>query len=172
MEEKPNNNFPIYLNVCYITQNIQIFLQWVFVSEMPCNPQTYGVWARKGNAKCHEKNSWRKGKASTKFSSSTIGRKPVEYKDILLPKSIYDIVCCQTPPNFHSLHTDCTTEHHLDLWYALSAKVEHSSYPRRSFAGVAHTTISLYLISKESAIWEMTQLVHICPNTRTQFPYR
>jgi hypothetical protein len=46
VEEKPNNNFPIYLNVCYITQNIQIFLQWVFVSEMPCNPQTYGVWAR------------------------------------------------------------------------------------------------------------------------------
>jgi hypothetical protein len=93
----------------------------------------------KGNAKCHEKNSWRKGKASTKFSSSTIGRKPVEYKDILLPKSIYYMVCCQTPPSFHSLHTDCTTEHHLDLWYALSAKVEHSSHPRRSFAGVART---------------------------------
>jgi len=50
VEEKPNNNFPIYLNICYITQNIQIFLQWVFVSEMPCNPQTYGVWARKGES--------------------------------------------------------------------------------------------------------------------------
>jgi hypothetical protein len=27
VEEKPNNNFPIYLKVYYITQNIQIFLQ-------------------------------------------------------------------------------------------------------------------------------------------------
>ena len=46
VEEKLNNNFLIYLNLYYITQNFQNFLQWLFVSEMPCNPQTYGVWAR------------------------------------------------------------------------------------------------------------------------------
>jgi hypothetical protein len=27
VEEKPNNKFPIYLNIYYITQNIQVFLQ-------------------------------------------------------------------------------------------------------------------------------------------------
>jgi hypothetical protein len=42
VEEKPNNNFPIYLNIYYITQNFRNFLQWLFVNEMPCNPQTYG----------------------------------------------------------------------------------------------------------------------------------
>jgi len=46
VEEKPNNNFHIYLNIYYIIQNFQNFLQWLFVSEMPCNPQTYRVWAR------------------------------------------------------------------------------------------------------------------------------
>ena len=40
------------------------------------------------------------GEAITKFSSSTIGRKPVEYRDILLPKSTYDIVCCQNSSQF------------------------------------------------------------------------
>jgi hypothetical protein len=31
----------------YIAQKNQLFLQWQFVSEIPCNPQTYGMRARK-----------------------------------------------------------------------------------------------------------------------------
>jgi hypothetical protein len=30
----------------YIAQKNQLFLQWQFVSEIPCNPQTYGMRAR------------------------------------------------------------------------------------------------------------------------------
>jgi hypothetical protein len=36
------------LNISYIAQNVRLFVQWLFVSEMPCNPQAYGVWARQG----------------------------------------------------------------------------------------------------------------------------
>ena len=36
------------LNISYIAQNVRLFVQWLFVSEMHCNPQAYGVWARQG----------------------------------------------------------------------------------------------------------------------------
>jgi hypothetical protein len=57
----------------YIAQKIQLFLQWQFVSEIPCNPQTYGMRARKDFHLCFRRKSKKSKKIYFGIRTPTTG---------------------------------------------------------------------------------------------------